>query len=138
MSNLLQGGVIPNGDGTYSVPLPIPTSAPIPLFDTAADTGKFVKAIFLAGDKAFGKTYNAAVAYATTAEIAKEWSAVTGKEAKAVVVDPKVWKAQLNSFGLSEEAAEELYQNMRLMDEFGYYGGAPLEESQKVSFSLAV
>ncbi|KFY80656.1 hypothetical protein V499_00484 [Pseudogymnoascus sp. VKM F-103] len=132
MSNLQKGGIVPNGDGTYSVPLPIPTSAPIPLFDTAADTGKFAKAILLAGDKAFGKTYDAAVAYVTTAEIAAEWSAVTGKEAKAVVADPEAWKAQLRGFGLSEHAAEELYQNMRLMDEFGYYGGASLEESQKI------
>ncbi|OBT75595.1 hypothetical protein VF21_05854 [Pseudogymnoascus sp. 05NY08] len=132
MSNLLRGGIVPTADGTFSVPLPIPTSAPIPVIDADADSGKFVKAIFLAGDKAFGKTYDAAVAYMTTAEIAAEWSAVTGKKAQAVVADPKAWKAQLVSYGLSEVAAEELYQNMRLMDEFGYYGGAPLEESQKI------
>ncbi|OBT70310.1 hypothetical protein VE03_00286 [Pseudogymnoascus sp. 23342-1-I1] len=132
MSNLLQV-VRPSGDSeTYSVPLPIPTTAPIPLFDTAADTGKFVKGIFLAGEKAFGKTYNAAVAYVTPAEIAEEWSAVTGKKAEAVVADGTAWKAELTSYGLSEVAAEELYQNMRLMDEFGYYGGAPLEESQEI------
>lgn len=136
MSNLLRG-VFPNGDGSYSVPFPIPTTSPIPLFDTASDTGKFVKAIFLAGEKAFGKTYDAAVAYVTPAEIASEWSAVTGAKAAAVVADPNGWKAQLVGHGMSEEAAEELYQNMRLMPEFGYFGGAPLEESQKVSFVLA-
>ncbi|KFZ03241.1 hypothetical protein V502_11105, partial [Pseudogymnoascus sp. VKM F-4520 (FW-2644)] len=131
MSNLLQV-IHPSGDKTYSVPLPIPTTTPIPLFDTAADTGKFVKGIFLAGEKAFGKTYNAAVAYVTPAEIASEWSAVTGQKAEAVVADGKAWKAQLTSYGMSEVAAEELYQNMRLMNEFGYYGGAPLEESHKI------
>lgn len=136
MSNLLRG-VFPNGDGSYSVPFPIPTTSPIPLFDTASDTGKFVKAIFLAGEKAFGKTYDAAVVYATPAEIASEWSAVTGAKAAAVVADPTGWKAQLVGHGMSEEAAEELYQNMRLMPEFGYFGGASLEESQKVSFALA-
>ncbi|KFY67739.1 hypothetical protein V496_01413 [Pseudogymnoascus sp. VKM F-4515 (FW-2607)] len=133
MSNLLQV-VRPSGDGsgTYSVPLPNPTTAPLPLFDPATDTGKFVKAIFLAGEKAFGKTYNAAVAYVTPEEIASEWSAVTGKKAKAVVADGKAWKAELTGYGLSEVAAEELLQTMRLMGEFGYYGGAPLEESHKI------
>lgn len=135
MSNLLQG-IHPNGDKTYSVPFPIPTTSPIPLLDTAADTGKFVKGIFLAGEKALGKTYDGAVAYVTPAEIASEWSAVTGAKAEAVVADVKAWKAQLVGYGMTEALAEEMYQNMRLMAEFGYYGGAPLEESHKVSFAL--
>ncbi|KFX99597.1 hypothetical protein O988_03742 [Pseudogymnoascus sp. VKM F-3808] len=131
MSNLLNG-IHPAGDGSYIVPFPIPTSSPIPLFDTAADTGKYVKSIFLAGEKAFGKTYDGAVAYVTPAEIASDWSAVTGKKAAAVVADVKPWKAQLVSYGLTEHLAEEMYENMRLMAEFGYFGGAPLEESQKI------
>lgn len=73
----------------------------------------------------------------TPAEIASDWSAVTGKKAAAVVADVKPWKAQLVSYGLTEHLAEEMYENMRLMAEFGYFGGAPLEESQKVSSSLA-
>jgi hypothetical protein len=72
------------------------------------------------------------VAYATREEIVKEWSAVTGAKATAVMADDEKWKAGLRSFGMSEEAAEELLQNMQLMDRFGYYGGEGLEESQKV------
>ncbi|KFY19827.1 hypothetical protein V493_07819 [Pseudogymnoascus sp. VKM F-4281 (FW-2241)] len=133
MSNLLQA-IRPKGDDskTYAVRFPMSTTAPMPLFDPAADTGKFVKRIFLASEKAFGKTYDAAVAYVTPAEIAAEWGAVTGAKAEAVVVDPKAWKAELTGYGMSEVAAEELYQTTRLMDEFGYYGGAPLEESQEI------
>ncbi|KFY13102.1 hypothetical protein V492_03479 [Pseudogymnoascus sp. VKM F-4246] len=133
MSNLLQN-IRPKGDDSksYTLPLPIPTTAPIPLFDTAADTGKFVKGIFLAGDKAFGKTYDGAVAYVTPAEIASDFTAVTGAKAEAVKSEVKDFKAELVSFGMTEYLAEEMYQNMRLMDEFGYYGGAPLEKSHKI------
>lgn len=136
MSNFLTG-IRPTGaPKTFSLALPIPTTAPMPLFDTAADTGKFVKAILLAGPKTFGKTYNAAVAYKTAEEVAQEFSTVTGTTATATVADRAAWKAELTGFGLSELAAEELLQNMRLMDEFGYYGGEGLEDSQRVSFVL--
>ena len=93
MSNLLSA-IRPTGEPkTYSLALPNPTTAPIPLFDTAADSGKFIKAILLAGSKTFGKTYNGSVAYKTPEEIVAEWSEVTGAKATAVVADPEQWKA---------------------------------------------
>ena len=123
----------PNNDWTLG--LPIPTSSPVPLLDTAEDTGKFVKGILLNREKALGMRVYGATAYYSVAEIVKEFQEVfpeAGKSAKAVELPHAVFKGALAKSGLPEEGQEELLQNMRLMNEFGYYGGAKLDESHSV------
>lgn len=135
MSNLtsaLHRNFTPPAAPSFTFAVPIPVTAPIPMFDAAVDTGKFVKAIFLTGAAALGRTFNAATAYMFPAEIVAQWAEVKGVEAHAVQVDHAVYKGAMVSAGMQEKVAEELLQNMRLMEEFGYYGGAKLEESQKV------
>lgn len=39
---------------------------------------------------------------------------------------------------MNDEAQEELLQNMRLLNEFGYYGGDSLDESHSVSSSMGI
>jgi hypothetical protein len=137
MSNL-PGGMIrqlpPNNDWTLG--LPIPTSSPVPLLDTADDTGKFVKGILLNREKALGMRVYGATGYYTVEEIIKEFKEEfpeAGKTAKAVELPHEVFKGALGKSGMPEESQEELLQNMRLMHEFGYYGGAKLDESHSVS-----
>jgi hypothetical protein len=136
MSNI-PGGMMrqlpPNNDWTFG--LPIPTSSPIPLLDTAGDTGKFVKGILLNREKTLGKRIYGATDYYTVAEIVEEFQEVfpeAGKTAKAVELSHEVFKAALGKSGLPEEGQEELLQNMRLMNEYGYYGGESLTESHSV------
>lgn len=137
MSNV-PGGMMrqlpPNNDWTMG--LPIPTSSPVPLLDTADDTGKFVKGILLNREKALGKRIYGATDYYTVEEIVKEFKEVfpeAGKTAKAVELPHEVFKGALAKGGMPEESQEELLENMRLMHEFGYYGGASLDESHSVS-----
>lgn len=54
MSNLPGGGLREN-NGKWSLALPMPGNAPIPLLAAEYDTGKFVKAIFLKKEATLGK-----------------------------------------------------------------------------------
>jgi uncharacterized protein YbjT (DUF2867 family) len=136
MSNL-PGGMFrqlpPNN--AWTVGLPIPSSTPIPLLDTADDTGKFVKGILLNREKTLGKRIYGATDYYTIAQIVaqfKELYPEAGKDATSVELPHGAFKGMLSKAGQSEEGAEELLENMRLMNEFGYYGGADLTESHSV------
>jgi hypothetical protein len=56
MSNL-PGGALRQSpeDNAWTLALPLPGAAPMPLFDTANDAGKFVKGILLNREKVLGK-----------------------------------------------------------------------------------
>lgn len=108
----------------------------MPLFDTANDAGKFVKGILLNREKVLGKRIYGATDYYTVDQIAeqfKEQYPEAGKTAKTVELPHAVFKGIMAKAGRGE-VAEELLQNMRLMSEFGYYGGDDLKESHSVSY----
>jgi hypothetical protein len=133
----LPGGMLrqlpPNNDWTLG--LPIPASTPVPLLDTADDTGKFVKGILLHRERTLGKRIYGATDYYTITQIVdqfKELYPEAGKTAKSVELPHEVFKGILKGAGNPDESAEELLQNMRLMNEFGYYGGADLKESHEI------
>jgi len=136
MSNL-PGGMFrqapPNNDWTLG--LPIPGTTPVPLLNTAGDTGKFVKGILLNREKTLGKRIYGATDYYTLNQMVEQFKELypeAGKTAKTVELPHQVFKDILGKSGLPEEAGEELLQNMRLMNEFGYYGGANLDESHSI------
>lgn len=115
--------------------LPIPTTAPIPLIDTKSDTGKFVKGILLHREKVLGKEIYAAVDYYSMDRMIAEFKEVypeAGKSAVAKQNSHEEFKTSLGYAGLPEKVHEEYLQNMRLMDEYGYYGGKDLKESQSI------
>jgi hypothetical protein len=126
-------------DNEWILGLPIPTSSPVPLLDTEDDTGKFVKGILLNREKVLGKRIYGATDYYTPDKIVKEFKDLfpeAGKNAKAVELPHEVFKGHLAQSGIAPEGQEELLQNMRLMNEFGYYGHAKLDESHSVGISL--
>lgn len=145
MSNL-SGGMFrqlpPNNDWTLA--LPVPGSSPVPLLNTADDTGKFVKGILLNREKVLGKRILGATDYYTLDEMVKEFKEVfpeAGKTAKTLELPHQVFKDNLGKSGMPEDGREELLQNMRLVNEFGYYGGAKLDDSHSVRstvFNLSV
>ena len=119
----------------YLLALPMPPDTPLPLFDAADDTGKFVKAILLHGKEVLGKRVYAATAYYTPEEIAQEFAAVkpvAGKGAHFVQIPPDMFKGFLAQAGLPEAAQEEMLQNMQFMHDYGYYGKDSLDDSLKV------
>jgi len=123
----------PNNDWTLA--LPIPGTTPVPLLNTAGDTGKFVKAILLNREKTLGKRIYGATNYYTLDEMVKQFKEQypeAGKTAKVVELPHEVFKGILQKTGMPAEGAEELLQNMILMNEYGYYGGERLDESHSI------
>ena len=137
MSNLPGKMLRPNPQtNAYAVALPIPTNSPIPLLDTEADTGKFVKGMLLNPQKTLGKRIYGATDYYTPEQIIDEFKAFkpeASKDAKAMELPHAVFKGILGKTGAPEPIQEEMLQNMLLMSTYGYFGGDSLAESQAVS-----
>lgn len=134
MSNI-PGGTLRKTGPTWGLGLPIPTTSSIPMFDSQGDTGKFVKAILINREKVLGKRILAATEYQTIEEIVKQFSEVfpeDGKDAKAHEFSHDAYLAGLAAKGIPEFVQQELLENMRLMAEFGYYGGESLDESHSI------
>ena len=142
MSNLSGQFFKPNPEnGTYRFALPIPGNSPMPLFDTGSDTGKFVKAILLNREKWLGKNVLGATDYYTPDQIVEQFKEVkpkAGQGATFAELPPEVFKGFLAKAGMPEPVQEEMLQNMQLMPQFGYYGGASLKESHDVSFPFSL
>jgi uncharacterized protein YbjT (DUF2867 family) len=135
MSNLPGKMFRQTPDGGWVLGLPIPGSAQIPLFDAEDDTGKFVKGIVLRGGEVFGRQVFGATEYTTGEQIVEDFKKKfpeAGRNAKYVSVPHEQYLGALRGMGMPEFAAQELLENMRLMDEFGYFGGAPLEASHAI------
>lgn len=141
MSNLPGTSLRDMGDGNWALALPMPDNSPIPLFDTEADTGKFVKAMFLNEQKVLGKQIYGATAYYTPREIVDQFKELfpnTGKKTAFSRLPDQVFKGIIGSRGAPEPVQEEMLQNMRLMPEFGYYGGDKLDSSLAVSLLICL
>ncbi|KAL8709764.1 MAG: hypothetical protein Q9220_005550 [cf. Caloplaca sp. 1 TL-2023] len=122
----------PQPPHAYTFAMPMAPSAQIPFFDAAGDTGKFVKAMVMKRDKVLGKNVLAATDYYTAADVPKIFEQVkkeAGKGAQFVTVDKDTYKGFLTGAGMPDFAAQELYENMAFMDEFGYYGKQSLDWS---------
>ncbi|KAL9003241.1 MAG: hypothetical protein Q9188_003881 [Gyalolechia gomerana] len=140
MSNFPGMSLRDMGDGKWALALPMPADSPIPLFDAERDTGKFVKAMFLNEQKVLGKRIYGATAYYTPTEILDQFKELfpnTGKETAFNQLPGDVFKGIMASTGAPEPIQEEMLQNMRLMPEFGYYGGDKLDSSLAVGYYVS-
>lgn len=118
--------------GNWTLALPMPDTAPIPLFAPELDSGKFLKAIVLNREKLLGRQVLAATAYVTPAQIVASFKKAfpeAGKTASFYRLPHDQFLGAMRGAGLPDFAAEELLENMRLMDEGGYYGGESLDAS---------
>ena len=116
--------------------LPSPPDTPIPLFDAAGDTGKFVKAILTHRDSLLGKRVLAATDYYTPTQaidIFKELYPEAGKTASFVQVKKEEYMGILAKGGLPERGQVEMYETMAFLHDYGYFGKAGLGESLSVS-----
>ncbi|KAE8152729.1 hypothetical protein BDV25DRAFT_54909 [Aspergillus avenaceus] len=132
MANVPGASFRPMPDGSYALSMPFGDDAPIPLFATEFDTGKFVKGIYLNRDATLGKRIYGATNYATPAEMVRGFQKVfpeAGKNAKFNQISHEAFKGIMAATGAPEIIQEEMLQNMRLMPEFGYYGGDSLDAS---------
>ncbi|KAK7743601.1 hypothetical protein SLS53_004136 [Cytospora paraplurivora] len=117
-------------DNAWTLALPVPETAPFPLI-AEEDFGKWVKAIVLKRDEpgVLGRRVYAASAYVTAREIVETFKRAfpeAGRTARFLSVPHDQYLKTLTGFGLPQFAADELLENMRLMDEGGYFGGEEL------------
>lgn len=114
-------------DGSYTLALPVAgNKAQVPVFDTDNDTGLFVKAALKEASPS-GRQILAATDYVTPDTLVAEFSEVLGKPANFFQPSPEAFK----SF-LPPAAAQELLENMQLLEDPGYYAGADLAESHNL------
>lgn len=136
MSNI-SGGMIFRRDqstGCYTMHMPVPESAPMPLIDTRADTGKWIRGMVNKGVP--GQRVLGATAYYKFSEMLDTFKKVFPKEgakAKFVQVPHDQYQEFLKGAGFPPHVALEMLENMRLLEEFGYYGGESLDESIAVA-----
>ncbi|KAK9364339.1 hypothetical protein V1509DRAFT_636700 [Lipomyces kononenkoae] len=109
-------------DGSYSWAMPQrvkANEAQVTLFDPVADTGIFVKAAVQHFPVMNSNHILAATGYYTPERILSEFEQVTGKRASYLEVPHEAFK----SF-LPVPAAQEILENMLLLQDPGYYAGA--------------
>ncbi|KAK7413134.1 hypothetical protein QQX98_008020 [Neonectria punicea] len=124
MSNLFTM-IRKNDEGAYTLSLPVsPVKAQVPLFNARGDLGKFVNAAIQHHPSSLGKRIYAATDYYTPSRIISEFSEVLGKPASFTQLSNETFK----SF-MSPGVAQEMLENMLLLEDPGYYGGADLKES---------
>ena len=119
-----------DGSGIWTLGLAtVPPTAKIPLFNPH-DTGKFVKAMVMRweqeGSMVAGKRVLGATDYWTPLEIVEGFRDVfpkAGKDAKFVTIPVETYRKTMKSQGMPDFVVTEMEENLRLLGEFGYFGG---------------
>ncbi|KAJ5667401.1 hypothetical protein N7507_003265 [Penicillium longicatenatum] len=114
-------------DGSCILATPTSTQSPAPFIDIIADMGKFVCAAMLNQSDSGQNTIYASSDYYKWDDIPSHFEAATGKKLMVVTVPGEVFKSFLP--GLSPEMKEEIYENLMLLEDPGYYAGADLTSS---------
>ncbi|KAK0737982.1 hypothetical protein B0T18DRAFT_334671 [Schizothecium vesticola] len=132
MPNIPSGQMRLDADsGAWTFALPVPATARIPLFNPA-DTGKFVASAVLQREATLGKRILGASEYLTCEEVVEAFRRVfpeAGKGARYVQLKEEQFKEGLVGKGMGEDVAQELLENMLILEAPGYYGGEGLEET---------
>lgn len=122
-------------DNAWTLAVPLVATAPIPVF-YPGDTGTFVKAIVVGNknNSLLGKRVLGATEYLTVQEILDTFKRVfpaadAGATARYVYVPEDVFRGFLAAQGLPEYVITEVYENTKLLEEFGYFGGESLDET---------
>ncbi|KAL2843688.1 hypothetical protein BJY01DRAFT_264159 [Aspergillus pseudoustus] len=110
---------------TYILAWPVNIDkARVPLFDAAADTGKFVKAAIKNFPTSINQRILAATDYYAPKRIIAEFTEVTGYKAQAVEIPEDIFKSFLPA-----PVAQEMLENILLLEDPGYFAGESLEPS---------
>lgn len=136
MTNITNEGMLKPApeDGAWTFGAPMAATALMPTFDPR-DTGKYVKAIVRHRDALLGKRFLGADAYVSAEEMLATFRRLfpeaAGKTARFVQVPEDEFRAGMKTRGSPDYVVDEIYETVRLLEEFGYYGGEPLGESLK-------
>lgn len=121
----------------YRLMFPAPPGAKnFPIFAPAQDGGKFVKAVLLNRSATLGQKVRQATTYASPQDMVDTFQKTfpeAGKGAAYVQVSADDYKGALSAAGMPQGAQEDLCEMFQFIGEFGYYGGAKLDDSHAVS-----
>jgi uncharacterized protein YbjT (DUF2867 family) len=113
-------------DGAWTLSMPIPPSAPVPVYDTD-DTGKFIKATVLNRDTVLGKRMLGATEYTPLERLVDSFKRVfpeAGKTARYEQVSDEAHRdVLLNQSKLPEFVVVDLMESFEMFRRFGYYFG---------------
>ncbi|KAK4196428.1 NmrA-like family-domain-containing protein [Triangularia verruculosa] len=135
MSNMPGGSFRrdPQADNAWTFSLPVSADAVLPVFDAAADTGKFIKAAVLNRDKVLGKRLLGATAYLTNTQIVEGFKKVFPEAGKTAsykqLPDDQFLEYWTKYQGVPDYVAQEVLENMHLFENYGYYGGESLDQT---------
>lgn len=122
-------------DNNWTFALPIKGTAQIPWY-APEDTGKYVKAILYNREKLLGKEFYGTNGYATPLEIVETFKNLypqAGEKASFAELPGDVYKGIIKqAMSAPDFIVQEMYENMRLLEDFGYYFGADLKPSLKL------
>ncbi|KAI1385807.1 NmrA-like family-domain-containing protein [Hypoxylon trugodes] len=121
-------------DNNFALAFPVAPNAIVPVFHPA-DTGKYIKAIVHNRDALPGNRFLGATAYITAAEVLEGFKRVfpeAGKTARYFQMSEQMFRDYLEAKGTPDCIITELYENMKLLETFGYYGGEPLDTTAKL------
>jgi uncharacterized protein YbjT (DUF2867 family) len=111
-----------NVEGVLEFSFGLQPDTKIPAFDVE-DTGGWVAAIFENKDKYLGKRIHMASEYIAASQLPEIYTKVTGKSSKFVPLPYDVVKKFMG---------EELANNFKWIEDYGYYNGEDISESVKV------
>ncbi|KAJ9655104.1 hypothetical protein H2198_005960 [Neophaeococcomyces mojaviensis] len=117
----------PVGDGTYSISRHCRSDTPLPLIDTAGDTGKWIGSILADPEKYEGKTFCAATKLYTLGEQAAILSKATGRTVVYKQLPPDVYRSMLPPV-----YGDILMEMMAYQEDFGYYGA---DQAEKIAWA---
>lgn len=103
--------------GKWSITLPIRPEARVPMIEVRGDSGKWIAGLFEAGKSANGRYIQAVSFWTDMATFVRELGAKFGTEVAYNHVPADAFRKVL-----PEAIADELTENMKLMDQYSYYG----------------
>ncbi|PYH76841.1 NmrA-domain-containing protein [Aspergillus uvarum CBS 121591] len=126
MTNFFQ--MLSKQDDVYTLGWPVDMAkAQVPLFDPAEDTGKFVKAAIKHFPSSVGQRILAADDYYSPQRIVDEFHEVTGYKVQTAQIPEEVFKSFLPA-----PIAQEMLENILLLEDPGYYAGESLAPSHEL------
>ncbi|KAH9215858.1 hypothetical protein DL95DRAFT_363952 [Leptodontidium sp. 2 PMI_412] len=126
--------LIPTSSGakSYKLITPVATITKFPLISVRTDTGKYVKSIILNRETMLGKVIMAGERDYTTQEAADILVKVGEVDVVAEQCSYEEYKGMLVAFGLPEFTADDMTENMKFIEEFGFFGGERVEDDHSI------
>ena len=120
---------------SYKFCAPFPITTKLPIFCVNEDTGKYVKAILLNREKVLGKQVYIAENHYSLIDIVKALKEVGGLDVVAEEIDDATYRKNLAAAGAPDFFIEDMSDNMKFMQTYGYFSEKQAEEGREVSRS---